>query len=64
MTTPEELVRAVESLRAALHDTTRPGVSWIADVARLRVLVARYPGHARAFVGQWVDQISRTGDIG
>jgi hypothetical protein len=49
MMTREEtdLARAVREFQAALNSVPRPGVSWIAELAQLKVLICKYPDHAR-----------------
>lgn len=50
MASPDELMRAVEDFRDTLHGMSWQGVSRIADLAQLKVLVTRYPDDARAFL--------------
>lgn len=52
MTSPDELMRAVEQFRVTLDNTGPRGLTQIADLAHLKVLVAKHPVHARAFLDQ------------
>ncbi len=52
MASPDELMRAVEDLRDTLNSMSRQGVSRIADLAQLKILITRYPADARAFLEQ------------
>jgi hypothetical protein len=45
-------MRSVENFRAVLVGVRRRGVSQIAQIAQLKVLVGKYPGHAREFLQQ------------
>ena len=62
MTSPDELMRAVENFRASLDGMGRPGVSQIAQIAQLKVLVARYPGHAQEFLKQLSEPVPTASD--
>ncbi|MEV5703906.1 hypothetical protein [Actinoallomurus sp. NPDC052274] len=50
MTSPDELMRSVHNFHATVNRMRRPGVSWIAEVAQLKILVGKYPVHAREFL--------------
>jgi hypothetical protein len=47
-----ELARAVREFNAAVDSLKRPGVSWIAELAQLKILVTKYPDHARQLLGE------------
>lgn len=48
----DELVRAVREFNEAVDSLAWPGVSWIAELAQLKTLVAKYPDHARQVLGE------------
>jgi hypothetical protein len=50
MTSPDELMRAVEQFRVTLDDVGPRGLTKIADLAHLKILVTNYPVHARSFL--------------
>lgn len=50
MTSPNELMHAVEQFRVTLDDVGPRGLTQIADLAHLKILVAKYPLHARSFL--------------
>lgn len=52
MASPDELMRAVRDFRDTLNGLSWQGVSRIADLAQLKVLVTRYPEDTRAFLEQ------------
>ncbi|MCO5994558.1 hypothetical protein [Actinoallomurus rhizosphaericola] len=52
MASPDELMRSVHNFHAAADRMRRPGVSWIAEVAQLKILVGKYPDHAREFLAR------------
>ncbi len=47
-----ELARAVREFNAAVDSLTWPGVSWIAELAQLKILITKYPDHARQLLGE------------
>jgi uncharacterized protein YfaQ (DUF2300 family) len=47
-----ELARAVRDFQAALNSVPRTGVSWIAELAQLKILIGKYPDHARLILRQ------------
>lgn len=55
MTSPDELMRAVEQFRVTLDDIGPRGLTQIADLAHLKILVAKYPVHARSFLDRLGD---------
>lgn len=62
MASPDELMRAVEDFRDTLNGMSRQGVSRIADLSQLKVLVTRYPDDARAFLEQLDHPTDRRGE--
>ena len=61
MTTEEnELARAVREFNAAVDSLTWPGVSWIAELAQLKILIAKHPDQARQMLAEHTPAIANT----
>ena len=52
MASPDELMRSVEEFRDLLNRLSWQGVSQIAEVSQLSVLIKKYPGEAREILDQ------------
>jgi hypothetical protein len=52
MSSPEDLQRSVDEFYAMLDSMSLTGVSQIAELSQLRVLITKYPQHAREMVGE------------
>jgi hypothetical protein len=47
-----ELARAVREFNATVDALMRPGVSWIAELAQLKVLISKYPQPAAQILSE------------
>ena len=47
-----ELARAVREFNATVDALMRPGVSWIAELAQLKVLISKYPQPAAKILSE------------
>jgi hypothetical protein len=61
MASPDELMRSVRNFHATVDRMRRPGVSWIAEVTQLKILVGKYPDHARQFLDGLGEPAHRAG---
>jgi hypothetical protein len=52
MASPDELMRSVEEFRDLLNSLGSQGVSQIAELSQLSVLIKKYPSQAREMLNQ------------